>query len=213
MADKILLNAAARNEFGKGASRRLRRDGQIPVVLYGHGTDPQHLSLDAHATFLALRGNANALVTLDIDGKEQMALPKDIQVDAVSRAIEHVDFIIVRAGEKVTVDVTVLVEGESAPGTIHTVEAQTLSLTAPATRIPESVTVSVEGLEDGTVVRVEDLTAPEGSEFQDEPETSVVVIATPRVAEEDLETPVAEGEEGESEEAAGSAEDESSDDE
>lgn len=203
--NKILLAAAARTEFGKGASRRLRRDGQIPVVLYGHGTDPQHLSLDAHATFLALRGNANALVTLDIDGKEQMALPKDIQVDAVSRAIEHVDFIIVRAGEKVTVDVTVIVEGESAPGTIHTVEAQTLSLTSPATKIPESVTVSVDELEDGTVVRVSDLTAPEGSVFEDDPETSVVVISVPRVAEEDLEAPTAEGEEA-GEAAEGEAE-------
>ncbi|MGC5616787.1 50S ribosomal protein L25/general stress protein Ctc [Georgenia sp. Z1491] len=217
MADKTVITAAVRTEFGKGAARRTRREGRIPVVLYGHGTEPQHLSLPAHDTFLALRGNANALLTLDIEGSEQLALTKDVQVDPVKRSIEHVDLLIVRKGEKVTVDIAVHTEGETFPGTIHTVESQTLTVTADATAIPESVVVDIEGLEDGHTVRVEDLPAIPGATFEDDPETPVVVVTVPRVDESDLETPAAEGdEETEGEQTEGgsdeSAEGESSSD-
>ncbi|MGC5628609.1 50S ribosomal protein L25/general stress protein Ctc [Georgenia sp. Z1344] len=212
MADKTVITANVRTEFGKGAARRTRREGRIPVVLYGHGTDPQHLSLPAHETFLALRGNANALLTLDIEGTEQLALTKDVQVDAVKRTIEHVDLLLVRKGEKVEVDITVHTVGESAPGTIHTVESQTVTVTADATAIPEYVEVDIEGLEEGSVVRVADLPALPGSEYVTDPETSVVLVTVPRISEEDLETPGGEDEETEGE-AAESSDESSSDDE
>ncbi|MFC7404887.1 50S ribosomal protein L25/general stress protein Ctc [Georgenia alba] len=206
--DRIKLTASVRTEFGKGAARRSRRAGLIPAVLYGHGEAPQHLALPSHDTFLIVKDHANALVTLDIEGKEQMALVKDVQRDPVKRDIEHLDLLIVRRGEKVTVDVPVHVEGESAPGTIHQVELQTITLTVPATDIPESITVSVEGLEEGSIIRVGDIAAPQGAVIDTDPEWGVVVISVPRVAAEDLETPsdedeeAAEAEETEGEESA-----------
>ncbi|MGO1510280.1 MAG: 50S ribosomal protein L25/general stress protein Ctc [Actinomycetaceae bacterium] len=196
MAEKTVITATVRTEFGKGAARRTRRDGLIPVVLYGHGTEPQHLALPSHATFLALRGNANALLTLDVEGTEQLALTKDVQVDPVKRSIEHVDLLLVRKGEKVDVDITVHTIGESFPGTIHTVERQTVTVTADATSIPEYVEVDITDLEDGHVVRIGDLPALPSSEYIEDPETPVVLVTVPRVSEEDLETPAAEGEEG-----------------
>lgn len=193
MADQIKLSATIRSEFGKGAARRARRSGLIPAVLYGHGTDPQHLALPSHETFLAVKGHANALINLDIEGAEQLALAKDIQRDPVRRTIEHIDFVVVRKGERVTVDIPVHVDGESAPGTIHQVEQQTLTITVPATSIPEQIVISVEGLEDGAQVRVADIPRPEGATIDADPEMIVVLISTPR-AEEEEETEAAEGE-------------------
>src|SRR5699024_5731682 len=155
--DKYTLAATVRTEFGKGAARRTRRAGLIPAVLYGHGEDPVHLSLPGHETFLALKDNPNALLTLKVDGESQLALSKDVQRDPVRRTIDHVDLVQVRRGEKVSVDVPVHIEGESAPDTIHTVELQTVRVAAEATNIPEYITVDIEGLEDGTSVRVADL--------------------------------------------------------
>ncbi|RPF26095.1 50S ribosomal protein L25/general stress protein Ctc [Georgenia muralis] len=192
MADQIKLSATIRSEFGKGAARRARRSGLIPAVLYGHGTDPQHLALPSHETFLAVKGHANALINLDIEGGEQLALAKDIQRDPVRRTIEHIDFVVVRKGERVTVEIPVHVEGESAPGTIHQVEQQTLTVTVPATSIPEQIVISVEGLEDGAQVRIADIPRPEGATIDADPETIVVLISTPRAEEE--ETEAAEGE-------------------
>jgi len=186
VADNLNLTATRRTEFGKGAARRTRRAGLIPAVLYGHGTEPQHLALPSHDTFLALKGNANALIALDIEGTEQLALAKDIQRDPVRRTIEHLDLVVVNKGEKVTVEVPVHVVGESYPGTIHQLELQTLTVTVPATSIPESVSVSVEGLLDGAVVRISDIPVPEGASIDDEPETVVVVISTPRTSAEDV---------------------------
>lgn len=186
MADVNKITATVRTEFGKGAARRARRDKMIPVVLYGHGAETRHLSLPSHETFLALKGNTNALVELVIDGEAQLALSKAVQRDPVRRTIDHVDFVAVRRGEKVTVDVPVSTEGETAPGTIHMVEMQSLTLTAPATSIPEVITVSVEGLEDGAVVRIGDLDLPQGVTLDIDEEAPVVVVTVPRVTEEDL---------------------------
>jgi large subunit ribosomal protein L25 len=194
VADQIKLSATIRSEFGKGAARRARRSGLIPAVLYGHGTDPQHLALPSHETFLAVKGHANALINLDIEGGEQLALAKDIQRDPVRRTIEHIDFVVVRKGERVTVEIPVHVEGESAPGTIHQLEQQTLTITVPATSIPEQIVISVEGLEDGAQVRVADIPRPEGATIDADDETIVVLISTPRAEEEEEETEAAEGE-------------------
>lgn len=194
MADEAKLIAQIRTEFGKGAARRTRRANLIPAVLYGHGGETQHISLPSHDTFLALKDNVNALLTLEIDGEDQMALAKDIQRDPVRRTMEHLDLVAVRAGERVTVEVPVIIVGESAPDTIHQVELQQLSVTVPATNIPETIEVSIEGLEDGAVLRVGDVEAPEGATIEDDPEYAVVTIFVPRVSESDLETETTEAE-------------------
>ncbi|GMA30482.1 50S ribosomal protein L25/general stress protein Ctc [Litorihabitans aurantiacus] len=201
------INAQLRTEFGKGAARRARRASLIPAVLYGHGTDPVHLSLPSHEVFLIVKTTSNALLELSFDGGSELALVKDVQKDVVANDIEHIDLLLVRRGEKVAVDVSVVTEGESAPGTIHSVDLQSIAIEALATAIPEQITVSVEGLEDGTVVRVSDLTLPEGVTTEVDPETPVVVVSVPHLEEELPEAD--EDAEGEADEAA--ADDESSD--
>ncbi|SEE95799.1 50S ribosomal protein L25/general stress protein Ctc [Ruania alba] len=199
MANENRLTATTRTEFGKGAARRTRRQGLVPAVLYGHGTDPVHLALPTHDTWLILKDNPNALLTLDIDGSSELALARDIQRDPVKWTLEHIDLILVRKGEKVVVDVPVHVVGESAPDTIHTLELTTLSLEAEATHLPEYVEVSIEGLEEGDNVRAGEVTLPEGSELQNDPEDAVVVIYIPR--EEPAEDEETEGDEAEGAEA------------
>lgn len=194
------LNATLRTEFGKGAARRARRAGLIPAVLYGHGTKPVHLNLPDHETFLIVRGSANQVINLKYDGKTELALVKDVQVDPVLRAIEHLDLVIVRRGEKVTVDVAVHLTGESASGTIATAELQQLTVHAPATSIPEAITVDVEGLADGTVVRVADLALPKDVTTDIDGDTAVVVVSTPRGVEAEQAAP-AEATQGAAEEA------------
>src|SRR5699024_9965673 len=135
------LPADKRPAVGKGAARRIRRADKVPAVLYGHGTDPIHLSLPGHETLLALR-HTNALLTLDVEGEEQLALAKDVQRDPIRRHIEHVDLVIVRKGEKVIVDIVVTVEGDAAPETYVSTELQELSVEAEATNIPDGVVVS-----------------------------------------------------------------------
>lgn len=176
---EIKLAAEPRTEFGKGAARRIRRDNKIPAVLYGHGTDPVHVTLPGHESMLALR-QTNALLSIQLDGKAQLAVAKDVQRDPVRNVIEHIDLQVVRAGEKITVDVTVNIVGESAPGTIHLVEEQTLSVEAEATHLPESVDVSIEGLESGAQVRAGDVTLPSGVSLLTDPEYVVVLITEPR---------------------------------
>lgn len=187
MAETSKLAATVRTEFGKGAARRTRRAGLIPAVLYGHGADPIHLALPSHDTFLALKGNANALLTLEFEGRSELALTKDVQRDAVKRTIEHLDLVIIRRGEKVVVDIPIHVEGESAPDTIHAVEAQTLSVRADALTIPEGLIATIEGLQEGDAVRASDIVLPEGVELESDPDTTVVVISLPRASAEDLE--------------------------
>ncbi|MCL2090029.1 MAG: 50S ribosomal protein L25/general stress protein Ctc [Micrococcales bacterium] len=177
MAD-VTLTATARNEFGKGAARRLRRASQIPAVLYGHGTDPVHVALPGHATMMALK-RTNALFEIVLDGKTTLAIAKDVQVEPVRQVIEHVDLLIVKRGEKIAVDVPVHVVGESAPGTIHIVETQELQLEAEATNLPSSVQLDITGMADGTVVRAADVTLPAGSTLVSDPEHIVVTVSAP----------------------------------
>ncbi|GAA1739336.1 50S ribosomal protein L25/general stress protein Ctc [Microcella frigidaquae] len=177
--DENKLSAAKRTSFGKGAARKLRAAGHIPAVIYGHGGEPQHVSLPGHETALLLR-KANLVITLDIEGKNELVLVKDVQKDPVRQIIEHVDLIVVRKGEKVTVDVSVHVEGESFSGTIVMVENSTVSVEAEATHIPESITVSVEGLEEGAQIHARDLALPKGTTLVTDPDALVVHITAPR---------------------------------
>ncbi|MFI2487803.1 50S ribosomal protein L25/general stress protein Ctc [Promicromonospora kroppenstedtii] len=176
---EIKLAAEPRTEFGKGAARRIRRDNKIPAVLYGHGTDPVHVTLPGHESMLALR-QTNVLLNIEVDGKGQLAVAKDVQRDPVRNVIEHIDLQVVRAGEKITVDISVNIVGESAPGTIHLVEEQTLSVEAEATHLPESVEVSIEGLESGAQVHAGEVALPAGSTLLTDPNAVVVLITEPR---------------------------------
>ena len=186
------LVAEKRTQFGKGAARKIRRDHKIPAVMYGHGAEPVHITLPGHDTMLALKV-ANAVLTIVIDGEEQLALAKDVQRDAIKPVIEHVDLVIVRRGEKVVVDVPVHVEGEAAPETVVTVDAQTLQLEVEATHIPENVVVSVEGLEAGTQVKASEVPLAEGATLAVDGETLVVNV-TQQVSAEALEAELAEAE-------------------
>src|SRR6201988_2690450 len=144
------LTAAVRTETGKGASRRARRNGKVPAVLYGHGSDPQHLELDGHDFAAVLRhSGTNAVLSLDVDGKEQLALTKALDIHPIRRNIQHADLLVVRRGEKVVVEVTVVVEGEAGPDTLITQENDTIEIEAEALSIPEPLTVSVEGAQPG----------------------------------------------------------------
>jgi len=201
MADEIRLTTEERTEFGKGASRRLRRAGRIPAVLYGHGTDPVHLSLPGHQTQLALR-QANALLTLDLPaGTDQLALPKQVQRNPVKDTIEHVDLIIVRRGERVTVEVALLVVGE-VKGEAMIVQDQTsLTIEAEATSIPPHIEIDISALEIGDAVYAKDLILPAGVVFPGEPDDLMLSIQAPQA--QDLgETVAEEGEEAEAEAAA-----------
>jgi len=181
----VKLTATARTEFGKGAARRLRRADQIPAVLYGHGSDPLHVSLPGHDTFLALK-HANALFEVVLDGKTTLAIVKDVQREPVKNVIEHVDLQIVKKGEKVSVDVQVHVIDESAPGTIHVVETQALSLEAEATNLPSAVEVSIAGLEGGAIVHAGDVKLPAGAALLTDPETIVLTVSVPHASADDL---------------------------
>lgn len=204
MSDQTTLKAEPRNEFGKGAARRLRRDHKIPAVMYGHGADPVHLALPGHDTLLALRV-ANALLSIDLDGKTELALAKQVQRDPIKGTIEHVDLIIVRRGEKVVVEVPILVVGEAAPETVVMTDTATVSLEVEATHIPEHIEVSVEGLEAGTQIHARDLVLPEGAAVHGD-EDLLVVNVTHQVSEEQLEAELAgESAEGEAEAEAAPA--------
>ena len=153
----ITLKAQDRTEFGKGSARQARRAGQVPVVVYGHGTEPRHLLLEEHATRLALRSNDNALVELDIAGGETLlALAKDVQRHPIRPGVQHVDFLLVDRNERVDVEVPVTVIGEAAPGTIHMIEAATIMVSAPAVSVPEAIEVDITGVAAGTVITVAD---------------------------------------------------------
>ena len=191
-AEKI--KAETRTEFGKGAARRIRRSDKVPAVVYGHGADTRHLTLPGHDTWLALKaGGANALLELDIDGESQLALTKQIQVDPIRRTLEHIDFVAVRSGERVTVDIDVHVVGEAGPDTLVVTENTTLTVEAEATHIPESLEVSVAGLPAGTQITAGELDLPEGSVLVTDPETLVVNV-TEQISAEALESDLEEAE-------------------
>ncbi len=193
MAEK--LNVELREDFGKGASRRLRAESRVPAVLYGHGQDPIHLSLPGHDTALAAR-NPNALLELSLpDGAKHLALIKEIQRHPLKRTLTHLDLIIVRKGEKVEVEIPVVLTGEPVAPAAAFVDLQTLTLLVDALNVPEQVEVDVEGSEDGFQVFAGDVTLPEGSELVSDVELLVASVALPRIEE-------TEDEEGEETEAA-----------
>ena len=207
------ITAEPRTEFGKGAARRIRRADKVPAVLYGHGTDPQHITLPGHDTMLALKhGGANALLTISVEGKQQMALPKQIQRDPIKGFLEHLDLIIVRKGEKVTVDIPVHLVGEPNPDALIVTETSLISVEAEATHIPEYVEVSIEGLNVGDQILAKDLSVPSGSRVLVDDDHLIVNVTHAPTAEE-LEEELAEGEgaEGEGAEAAGEGEEKSGD--
>ncbi|MET4704818.1 50S ribosomal protein L25/general stress protein Ctc [Glaciihabitans sp. INWT7] len=196
------ISAESRTTFGKGVARKLRAAGKVPAVVYGHGTEPQHVSLPAHEVALLLR-KANAILDLQLDGgANQLALVKDVQKDPLRQIIEHIDLIVLRKGERVEVDVAVHVSGEPASGTSVDLDAKSITIEALATNIPQNVVVDVEGLEAGTQIFAKDVALPEGSVLVTDPEVLVVAISIP--VEQDLgETPeVEETEEAPAEEAA-----------
>ena len=181
-AEKI--QAEARTEFGKGAARRIRRDDKVPAVIYGHGNDPIHISLPGHSTMMALKhGGANALLELDIEGSTQLALTKQVQIDPIRRTLEHIDFVAVRKGEKVTVEVPVQLEGEAARETLVVTGTSTIQLEAEATHIPEYIVVSIDAMPAGTQILASDLTLPPGSVLLLDPETLIVNITEQQSAE------------------------------
>ena len=188
------IAAEPRTEFGKGAARRIRREDKIPAVIYGHGNDPIHVILPGHQTMMALKhGGANALLALDIDGSEQLALTKDVQVDPIRRVIEHLDFVAVKRGEKVVVDVPIHVVGDAAPETLVVTENAVVSVEAEATHIPEFFEVSVEGAAIGTQVHAKDLELPKGTALLADEELLIVNV-TEQVSAEALEAELAEAE-------------------
>ena len=192
MSEKI--TAETRTEFGKGAARRIRREDKIPAVIYGHGNEPVHVILPGHQTMMALKhGGANALLALDIDGSEQLALTKDVQVDPIRRVIEHLDFVAVIRGEKVTVDVPIHTVGDAAPETLVVTENSTVQVEAEATHIPEFFEVSVEGLPAGTQILAKDLDLPSGTTLLADDELLIVNV-TEQISAEALEAELEEAE-------------------
>jgi large subunit ribosomal protein L25 len=190
---EVKIAAETRQEFGKGAARRSRREGRVPAVLYGHGTATRHLTLPGHDLMLALK-TPNVLIRLEgLDNGAEIALPKAVQRDPVKGFIEHVDLILVRRGEKVTVEVPIRVTGEIAPGD-GMVDQQLVQIPveADATNIPQGIDVDVEGLDVGASVHASDLTLPSGVRLQVEPDTLVLHVIARQAAEEPEEA--AEGE-------------------
>ncbi|MEW6926290.1 50S ribosomal protein L25/general stress protein Ctc [Trueperella pyogenes] len=179
--EKQILEITERTEFGKGASRRIRREGGMPVVVYGHGEEPKHYVVNYHDAFLMVRGNANALITLKSESAEQLVIVKDLQRNPLTRIIEHMDLLRVKADEKVAVDVPVVVEGEPAGDAIATVELMSLAVEAPVREIPEFITIDVEGVEDGANITIADVKFPAGVTTELPADEVVVVIAVPQV--------------------------------
>jgi len=178
MSEDTKVHAELRENFGKGYARRLRAAGKIPAVIYGHGTEPQHVALPGHQVSLLVR-RANAVLELDVAGKEQLTLVKDVQKDPVRQVIEHIDLLVVKKGEKIQVDVPIVVVGAPAAGTIANLDAVSVALEVEATHIPEHVELSVEGLEDGTHITAADLTLPRGASLAADPEMLIVAVSVP----------------------------------
>ena len=193
---EVKIAAESRTEFGKGAARRIRRENKVPGVLYGHGSDLVHLTLPGHELLLALR-TPNVLISLDIDGKSnELAIPKSVVRDPLKGFLEHVDLLLVKRGEKVNVEIPVHTEGELAPGgnlLEHVLSA--LPVEAEATHIPESVTVSVEGLEAGASIHAKDIKLPSGVSLAVEEDAVVLQVLQAQAEETEGEEAAAEGDE------------------
>ncbi|MCP3822782.1 50S ribosomal protein L25/general stress protein Ctc [Streptomyces sp. A3M-1-3] len=180
---EVKLNAEVRTEFGKGAARRTRRAGQVPAVIYGHGAEPVHVSLPGHELWMALK-TANVLLSLDIDGRNELVIPKAVQRDAIKRTLTHVDLLAVKRGEKVTVEVEVKTEGELAPGSFLVENVlNTITVEAEATHIPESVTVSIQGLEAGASIHAKDIALPNGTTLAIDEDAVVIQILAAQAEE------------------------------
>lgn len=181
------LTASVRTRTGKGASRQARRDGKVPTVLYGHGTEPQHLELNAREFAAVLRhAGTNAVLTLDVEGTEALALTKALDIHPIRRNIQHADLLVVRRGEKVNVEVNVVLEGDAVPGTLVTQETNTIEIEVDAMSIPEHLTVSIEGVEAGTQILAGQVELPGGVSLLSDPELLVAnIVEAPST--EDLE--------------------------
>ena len=195
MAKASKISATLRTDFGKGFARRARVAGQVPAVVYGHGTDPKHVLVDGHESYMALRGTSNALVELNVEGEKILTIVKDIQRHPLRPGFQHIDFMIVNRSEKVSVEVPVVVVGEAAPATMHTIELAHLSVSVPVVDIPESIEVDITGIEAGTAVRVADVTFPEGVVSELDPETVVATVSEEVVEVEEEEAPAEAAEE------------------
>jgi large subunit ribosomal protein L25 len=203
---EVRIAAEPRTDFGKGAARRIRRANKVPAVLYGHGAAPRHISLPGHDLMLALK-TPNVLLSLDVEGSDELALPKDIQRDPIRGHLEHVDLVVVRRGEKVTVEIPIHVTGEAAPETLVNVDLNNLSVQAEATHIPAGVDVSVDGFGVGDQVHARDIVLPEGTELVTDPDALIVnVTAAPTAEQLEAELAEAEAEAGIEREEAGEAE-------
>ncbi|MFD7164235.1 50S ribosomal protein L25/general stress protein Ctc [Streptomyces violascens] len=185
---EVKLAADVRTSFGKGAARSIRRENKVPGVIYGHGTEPVHVTLPGHELLLALR-TANVLLSLDIDGKTELAIPKAVQRDAIKGYLVHVDLLLVKKGEKVTVEIAVETEGDLAPGSFLVENVlNTISVEAEATHIPTSVSVSIEGLEAGAAIHAKDIKLPAGTTLATDPEAVVIQILAAQAEEPAAET-------------------------
>ncbi len=180
---EVRIKAEQRHEFGKGAARRTRRAGNVPGVIYGHGTAPAHVALPRHDLTLALK-TPNVLLRVDIvGGTDLLTLPKSVQRDPVRQTVEHIDLVIVRSGEKVTIDVPVSVQGKVVGAIVELVTAA-VSVEAEATHIPGEIALDIDGIAVGTVVRAGDLVLPEGTTLVADPDQIVLIAAAPTVEEE-----------------------------
>ncbi len=197
---EVVIAAQARTQFGKGPARQIRRDGRVPAVLYGHHSEPKHMTLPGHQVLMALR-TPNVLIRLEgLPGGAQLALPKAIQRDPIKGWVEHLDLLLVRRGEKVTVDVPVTLTGEIVPGGLLDQQVVQISVKAEATNIPTGIEVSIDGMDVGDAVHAGQLKLPSGVTLDDEPDLLVVhVIAAPTAAQLEAElgeaAPAAEEEE------------------
>ena len=189
---EVRLSAEPRTEFGKGGARRTRRAGRIPAVIYGHGADPRHISIPAREFAQALKhGGMNVLLTLNVNGADQLAIPKAIQRHPIKGIFEHVDLLAVRRGEKVTIDVPLQIVGEVVRGGLLAQENITVSIEAEATNLPSGIEVSIEGVEIGSHITAGDLALPPGATLADDPDQVLLLIQEAPSAEE-LEAEAAE---------------------
>lgn len=192
---EVRIVAEPRTEFGKGAARRVRREAKVPAVLYGHGAEPRHMSLPGHELMLALKNDSNALLTLETESGDQLALPKAVVRDPIKGFLEHVDLIAVRKGEKVTVEISVVLTGDAAPDAMVDFQMTSLTLEADATKLPENVEVSIEGLAVGSSIKAGEVTLPSGSTLAQDGDVVIVqglTIPSEAALEAELEAAEAE---------------------
>ncbi|MDY5840662.1 MAG: 50S ribosomal protein L25/general stress protein Ctc [Corynebacterium camporealensis] len=208
MADRPVIKAELRTEFGKGFARRLRRDWKVPGVVYGSGQEPIHFAVPLLDIQSLVRNNGvNAVLELEIDGEQHLTMVKHVDQNVLTLDIDHVDLLAIKRGEKVEVEVPVTIEGEPAPGMMYIQDADVLMVEADVLNIPEELVVSIEGLEDGAVVTAADITLPEGTTLVAEEDTVIASISEPEV-DEDLEAAAESAEEGGADAGAESVDDE-----